>query len=621
MAEYRITAPDGTEIVLEGPADATPDQIAQAAAAAFAQKQSQPGMLQEVGRQIGLTGRHAIEGAANTVGVLTDPLTNVLSAATGRNLSTAGQLGSQAADSLGLPMPREGLEQTIGAASRGVAGAAPLVGAGAALSQAASPVTRAVGQSMAVQPGAQAVAGAGGAGAADIVRQSDGGTGAQIAAALAGGIAAPMAVGGAQRLVQAARAPMAPPQVVQDAARVNVPVMTSDVLPPTTFVGRTAQFMGEKIPVAGTGGQRATQQAARVEAVKSFARDVGENLDVVPDQIIARSLRAGKSSEIAKYSDLKKGVFQKLDSAGPVPVGNVTQHIDDEIAQLNQISPSSFAPLTKKLDNFKTDIQGKSITQIEALRKQLGEELATDAFSSVKTQADKVNRSVYGALKGDMEQFIKNNGDARDVTKWKVADKRLSTGIGELKSSAFKAALDKGDVTPEAAVSMLFGKPSDTRLLYKTLTPEGRSAARTAIIQDVIKKSGGMDDLSPQRFVNRLRDLEKQTGIVFTQEQKQQADGLIRVIRATQRAGEASATPPTGVQGVPFVAGSFLGQAFGAVGSVATAGTIGVAARVYESVPVRNALIKLSQTKPGTFSEDAIIRRVIPALTQIEEQP
>jgi hypothetical protein len=79
MAIYKVEAPDGSIIELEGPANATDAQIGQAAQAAFAQRQTkppeQPSVLQEIGRQVGLTGRGAIEGVTGLAGIVIDPVT------------------------------------------------------------------------------------------------------------------------------------------------------------------------------------------------------------------------------------------------------------------------------------------------------------------------------------------------------------------------------------------------------------------------------------------------------------------------------------------------------------------------------------------------------------------
>jgi hypothetical protein len=590
-------------------------QLAAAIKAARAEPQENPGFLNQVGRQVGLTGRYAMEGVANAVGVVTNPITAMLEQATGRDLQTVPELASRGADAMGLPKPRGAMENVVGAAARGVAGAVPFMGAGAAMSGAASPVTQAVGRGMAAQPTAQLASGAGGSGAAEVVNQEGGGQAAQLAASLVGGVAGSALANRATTLAQAPRSVQ--PQIVQDARQANIPLMTTDVVPPRTFMGKFAQGVGEKVPVAGTAGLRSSQQAARVEAVKKLAIDVGGDFENIPDAALAQSLKAGRAADVSKYADLKQGVFDKLDNAGAMPATNVTKKVDDEIQRLQALGTKDFDPLISKLDDFKGAIQGKTINQVELLRKQLGEKLQSEEFTAIAGESQKVLRSTYGALKSDIESFIKTSASDRDVVKWKVADKRLTSMIGELQSTAFKRALDKGDITPESATRLLLnGSKSDLQRMFRTLTPDGRAVARATIIRDAAAKAGGMDDISPQKFSTALSKSADQYGIFFSQDQRKQADGLIRVINATQRASEAAAAPMTGYQTIPLA----LVDLFGSGGKTIVAGlTMGGIARAYESKPVRELLIRMAAVKPNSPEEGAIVRRIVPMLQEMTQ--
>ena len=102
----------------------------------------QPGMLDQIGRQLGLTARYGMEGAGNLANLVTepirqnvtDPLARMMSG--GPNLSdlitgnqapqgeSTGDAMSRLADSLGLPKPEGSLEQGVGNASRALAGLA-----------------------------------------------------------------------------------------------------------------------------------------------------------------------------------------------------------------------------------------------------------------------------------------------------------------------------------------------------------------------------------------------------------------------------------------------------------------------------------------------------------------
>ena len=198
-----------------------------------------------------------------------------------------------------------------------------------------------------------------------------------------------------------------------------------------------------------------------------------------------------------------------------------------------------------------------------------------------------------------MGQFIKDNGNPKDFVKWKVANKRLADGIGELKVSSLKTSLNKGTATPEEIRKLLFSnKTSDIERLYKNLTPKGKARAKVAIYQEALEKAGGLDDLSTAKFQTALKKLSKSTGVFFKGEDRKVLDGLVETLKLTKRAEVAGVAPPTGVQNFQILGALGLGALGGAKGA-ATAVSIGAAARAYESKAVRNLLIKIAKGGGG----------------------
>jgi hypothetical protein len=130
----------------------------------------------------------------------------------------------------------------------------------------------------------------------------------------------------------------------------------------------------------------------------------------------------------------------------------------------------------------------------------------------------------------------------------------------------------------------------------------------------------GSKIFSPEKFNAEIKRLQPQIGVFFRGDDLKRVEGLSRILTLTRRAGEAGVATPTGQEAVPFIAGgalqSFLGS-FGA--SVAAAGGIGLAARIYESAPVRNLMMQLGTTKRGSAEEAAIAKRLISTIeTQSE---
>lgn len=143
--------------------------------------------------------------------------------------------------------------------------------------------------------------------------------------------------------------------------------------------------------------------------------------------------------------------------------------------------------------------------------------------------------------------------------------------------------IERGDVTPEAVNSMLFsGAASDVKRLYKSLTEEGRANARSAIITRAIEKSGGIENVSPQKFTAEMKKLTEQIGTFFNEEQKARANGLIKVLDATRRADDAAVMTMSGQQNYATLTALGLGSLAGA-SAIPAAATIGVLTRVLES--------------------------------------
>lgn len=214
MATYRITAPDGGTYEVTAPDEATQEQVlayAQAnyggqKAPAVAPTPPKRSMGQELVRQVGLTGRHAIEGGAQILD-LPGGMIQAGLGAVGVKSDLPSRTAGKFADWLGLPVPETGLERTVGAATRGAVGAAVPAGLASAAAGHATGATRGVMQSLAANPAAQIGGGAGGGAAAEGAKEGGlnelGQMGAGVLGGVAGGLAGNAAMGAAGRLGEA----------------------------------------------------------------------------------------------------------------------------------------------------------------------------------------------------------------------------------------------------------------------------------------------------------------------------------------------------------------------------------------------------------------------------------
>lgn len=426
----------------------------------------------------------------------------------------------------------------------------------------------------------------------------------------------------------------AAPKIAEDVAaadRLGIPVMRSDVKPPSTALGKVAQRVGEGIPVAGTAGMRAKQFKARAAAVADFVQEyVGDTILPAIDNVTSAMLEK-RSADLKRFTGMKTAVVEKLKENGVVPVPKATAEIDKQIANLKAQRLGELNPVIAKLEDFKRSLADQPLDVLEKNRKAVGSAFADPGLASIRDAGEKALSAIYGPLRDDISAFIKGAGGASEAAKWQRANAQLSEMAGQLKDGALKRTLTKGEATPETVRSMLFSqKPSDVRRLAENLPENGKAAARTAIVQEAIAKSGGIENISVERFVNALDRLNSQIGVFFKGEDLEAASGLVRALKLTEQAAKAGAAPLTGVQNVPTGVALLVSSLTGGslTGSVAALGTIGTIARIYESTGVKTALRRLgkmegpkAQASGLKMLESALKQAGMPASTQAANMP
>lgn len=574
-----------------------------------------------------IPGAIAGAGAAGLAMTVGDPIVGSINSLLGTKYTLPTQAMEDLLTRLGVAEPKTAAERIVQTTAAGAAGAGGMAAAGKAIQTAAGtarPITQAIGAQLAAQPVAQIAGGAGAGVAGQAAKEMGAGPAGQIAASIVGGVAGAKMAG---TRVQPKAAQL--PSDIAEAERAGVTLMTTDVVPPRTFASKWLQTVGERLPVAGTGGLRQAQQVERIEAVRNVLRDFGADDAARATDDVMKDLATKRGADLSKYAGAKTEVIERLGQTGTVPMTNTVQAIDDQITKLQGLKTQEVAPIIERLTDWKAALQGQNLVNVETLRKQIGESFKAPELASIRGIGEKALSSIYKPLKQDMESFITQVGERRDVTKWKVADKRLADLAGELDMSTLKSVLKRGDATPEVIGNMLFSKkPSEVSQLYASLTPAGRESARAAILARAAEKATADvaegTVISPDKFANEVKRLGTSIGVFFTGDDLKQVEGLTRVLNITKRASEAAAAPPTGVQAAIPVSAAALSSFFGGglpgfLATLGTAGGVGVAARIYESAPIRNLLIKIPQTVSGSPEEAALLKRLTASIEQQQQ--
>lgn len=398
----------------------------------------------------------------------------------------------------------------------------------------------------------------------------------------------------------------------------NVPVMTSDVLPPRTFMQKSAQTLFERIPFLGTGAKRELQQTAREGAFDKLVADFGVTVDMPYDEILLDSLNKVKTARLAQAAKLKRSSSAALSTAGVVPRDNFLSAIEAAIQKEKSFGTKANQQLIQSLEDWKRAPSG-DFSFVDGLRSRVGDEIA-EYYTGANTQIGKKGaehlQSIKDALTQDMELFaqsLDNPAMAAALTDWKRGNAMFFDEYSKYKDSALKTMLDKGDLKPEIVMNAIKNKaPSQAKLLYDNLGPKGREAAKGAILLDLLEQTGG----NPQKLAAQFNKLDKNMQIFFRGDDKKVIDGFQKLMNETARAQQAGVRTATGQELYPLGLGAIgMYGASTSPAATALAATTAMSGRIFESAPVRNSLLKLANTPVGSTRYDNALRL---ALNEIE---
>lgn len=413
---------------------------------------------------------------------------------------------------------------------------------------------------------------------------------------------------------------ISPEQIIAAGRQADIPVMTSDVMPPTTRLAQFTQSTGEVMPL-GTAGMRREQQVARQNAVENLLADYGVSVDSDLASEVVSNLNQTRAATIGRYTDMKQNVIQQFAGRGDVPATKSVSAIDGLLNNLKAENlPQQLGPLIRQLEDVRNSLTGPGdLAKIEANRKTLFNLKSDPNLASIPDKSEKAFQKVYTALNEDMGDYIKANGTAKDFNLWKVANTKLARTADELRVGGLKNVLNKGEFDPTLVTKMLTGsKPADVRTLFTSLNKDGRESARLLLIQDAAKRAMNKEtgDVDPNKFAREVMGLSDNFSQFFGASDMRRVKGLAEVLRATRRAQSAQFLPDTGAKLEPIMAmggfsgaGTVLGSLLG-MGTAVSAGTglamsagFGVAKRFYESKPARDLLLRISQASGSKKAE------------------
>lgn len=438
-------------------------------------------------------------------------------------------------------------------------------------------------------------------------------TAAEIAGARGG-----LAAGAKARRIAKADLPADINELVKVGEARRVPLLTSDVIPPETFLGKSIQQLGEKLGPLGTGGKRAAQQRARVDVVTELADEFGVDITATFESDIIKSVVASNARKLQEAGVKRNAAVTKLDEFGEVPTAKTISEIDRQIAKQVRLGAKGDQSLVDSLNATRDSLSGGDFSLVKDVRQEVISDLLALQRSDDARAAGSI-QAVKSAIDKDMVAFARAN-DKAAARDWLASNRRFAHELGKAKNTELKRILLKGEATPEVVGSVLKGgKISELQRLRSSMGAKGTKAAQSAIIRNAMQDAGFFSgDPNPNRLATSLAkpNIQKAINVFFDDAAKKELKGMQKLLDKTRRAQDAAVSTPTGQQLIPFALGG--GAVADPLTTALIGGSVSAVTKARESKAFRNLILKLANAPSGSKREKQIINGLAPFVASIQ---
>ena len=377
-------------------------------------------------------------------------------------------------------------------------------------------------------------------------------------------------------------------------------------------------ILAEDVPIIGTRGGRirqvGQQQKAAEQLLENLSGDI-QDFTVEAQKGLQAQLKKIKRSSRLQFDEVAK----ELDPSGNVPKTNFISQIDQEIQDELAKGTRANQNIIDVLQSFKDSPEG-NFSRIREQRSDLGDEISEffkgDNKSIGAKGVDKLQR-VKNALEEDIEGFVKQSGNREGINKFRRANDFVVRKLIPFKETQLKDLVKTRE--PEKIISFLRGsggRQSRANILFNALDQRGKQAVKAALVSDAFDKAtSGGKVFSANTFALELEKVQNATNTFFRGADKNQLNGLVKLMRATGRAGQVAEQPPTGARLLIPGAAAALVSDLGI--TIASIGGFGAASRLlFQTKTGRNLLLGLNKATPGTKRFETFIQRANDIITR-----
>ena len=408
-------------------------------------------------------------------------------------------------------------------------------------------------------------------------------------------------------------------QLVNTGQELDVPVLTSDVFQPKSWMGRFSQKLSEKLGPLGSGESRRVQQLSRQNLVESVASEFNVSMDSPFLAEIIASMTTKNAKKLQLGNARRTRAIDKLNEFGDVNAASTADAAIDIVQAQNKLKDRANQSIITEATQYSNASKGQDFGTLAKLRTQIIKDikdLESGTSEGRTTRLESLNKIKSGMDK-DLRAFAANN-DRAAAADWVKSTRDLAEQLTLVKGSELRRILNKGEATPEIVLPIIRGgKPSELKRLNESLGPNGRAAARAAVIKDALERSGFFSgNVNPNRFATELAkpNSQKAVNAFFDAGQKNQLRAMQRLLDATRRAQDAPVVMETGASLIPFAASGAVGAGLtqSPLITLGVTGTLSAIAKTYESKAFRGILLKLNKTKRDSPEERRILAYLLP---------
>ena len=355
---------------------------------------------------------------------------------------------------------------------------------------------------------------------------------------------------------------------------------------------KRAEVALEQVPVLGTGGFREGQNAAAVKATNSASdglkskmiakdyeklpqiraaaaagdRNAARVLNIVETagDDVGRTLQASAEVRAFNESKIASRLYDKVDEAVSASGNDIvtptktTSVINDALdKQSASLAPDDdiLRELSKVMERVNDTGVEKSFANMRLLRSQLGD-LAEKYGAPINGNkaASKVFADARQAVDDDIADFAINSGNTAIKKAYQRADKFYKSAMQRSdKAIANAMKNNKPDEIYNAFVKT--GKGDRANNFYQALDQKGQAALRYQMADEAIGKATNEStgNFSPAKFAGEFERMAEPYGNIFKGDDKKQMDGLVKLMRHIERAGQYKENPPTGNRVIPWL--------------------------------------------------------------------